>query len=92
MHGPPRWGRHATACSRLQVSMHRVELGHRFPMRRAGADMLTYPPLMGHGLYAAAGLGAVMGQQFRLPLGDLWKTFNQRLGDLRMILLPRALE
>jgi hypothetical protein len=69
-----------------------IEVGHRFHMRRAGAGALTRPPPIGHGLYVAAGLGAVMGQQFRLPLGDLGKTLHQRLGDLRMVLLPRALE
>src|SRR5262245_58743750 len=25
MRGPPRWGRHATGCSKLQVNRHRVE-------------------------------------------------------------------
>jgi hypothetical protein len=69
-----------------------IEVGHCFHVRRAGTGALTPPPPIGHALYAAAGLGAVMGQQFRLPLGDLGKALHQCLGDLGMVLLPRALE
>ena len=56
--------------------MHRVEVGHRFHMRRGGVGALTRLPPIWHSLYAAAGLGAVMGQQFRLPLGELGKTLT----------------
>ena len=74
---------------RVQHLQPPAEVRHRFPIGGPHIAALAGPLPVLHGLLGKAGLGSVMRQQFGLRLHRLGVR-GQRLGQLRMIALPRA--
>ena len=84
------------ALGRLRQSGEHIqafrEIRYSFHMGGALAGVLARLVPEADGWRAQARLGVVMRQQFGLGRGGVWKLRLQHLGNLPVVLLPRALE